>query len=327
MKFLVIGYGSIGKRHAINLSSIFKKSEIFILTRRKNFLKKRKEKQFKFLNIQNLKNLPEENFNAIFICSGANEHISLIHKFFNNTDKIFVEKPLSLSVKNVSKTLSKIKNNKKSFLVGYNLLFNKSLIKLKNIIEKKKDKILKVSVRTGYDLRKWRKVDYKKTVSADKKKGGGVLLELSHEINNLIWIFGKPLWVSAHISKISNLKINTEDNVFMVIGFKNTIANVNLDFISKNYERSMTFYYKENTIRWSYLNNSIEEFSKNSIRMKFIFKGKENKSDSYIDEIKFFLKNKDLNKFNKLSNISYQTLKLIDCARYSSQKKSIKVKI
>lgn len=327
MRFLVIGYGSIGKRHAINLSNIYKKSDIFILSRKKNIIKKKKENNFKFLNIQDIKKLSRETFDAIFICSGANEHISLINKFFNTTNKIFVEKPLSNSTKNVSQVLSKIKKNKKNFLVGYNLLFTKSLIKLKKIIENKKDKILKVSVRSGFDLRKWRNINYEKTVSASKRKGGGVLLELSHEINNLIWLFGKPLWVSAHISKISNLKINTEDNVFMIIGFKDTIANLNLDFISKNYERSMTFYYKESTLKWTYLTNSIEKFSKNSKKMNFVFKGKKNLNNSYIDEIKFFLKNTNLHKFNELSNISFHTLRLIERARYSHQKKSVKVYI
>ena len=48
----------------------------------------------------------------------------------------------------------------------------------------------------------------------------------------------------------------------MIIGFKDTIANLNLDFISKNYERSMTFYYKESTLKWTYLTNSIEKLSK-----------------------------------------------------------------
>ncbi len=326
MRFLIIGYGSIGKRHANNLINIHKKSKIFIISRQK-IIKNKQEKKFHFLKFNNLNKFTKETFDAIFICSGANEHLMLINKFFNTTNNIFVEKPLSYNTKKVQNTLKKIRYSKKFFLVGYNLLFSKSLIYLKKIIRRKKKKIIKVTLRTGYDLRKWRNVDYKKTVSADKRKGGGVLLELSHDLNNLIWLFGKPVWVSAHISKISDLRINTEDNVFMVVGFKNTIVNINLDFLSKNYQRYMTFYMKDNTLTWSHLTNSIKQTSKNSKKMKIIYKSKQNLNDLYIDELNFFLKNKNYRKFNSLAKISYQTLELIKAAKLSNQKKSTQVRI
>ena len=72
-------------------------------------------------------------------------------------------------------------------MVGYNLRYMKSLIKFREILSKKKiGKILSVRSEVGSYLPSWRKdTDYKKSVSAKKKLGGGVLLELSHDIDYL----------------------------------------------------------------------------------------------------------------------------------------------
>ena len=112
---------------------------------------------------------------------------------------------------------------KSTLMVGYNLRYMKSLIKFREILSKKKiGKILSVRSEVGSYLPSWRKdTDYKKSVSAKKKLGGGVLLELSHDIDYLFWLFGKVEWVSATIYKQSNLKIDTEDTAIITLGFLN----------------------------------------------------------------------------------------------------------
>ena len=67
------------------------------------------------------------------------------------------------------------------------------------------------------------KIDYKETVSAKAELGGGVLLELSHEIDYLRWIFGEFNWVSAWHGKLSNLGIDVEDASLI------TSQNINQD--------------------------------------------------------------------------------------------------
>ena len=67
------------------------------------------------------------------------------------------------------------------------------------------------------------KIDYKETVSAKAELGGGVLLELSHEIDYLRWIFGEFNWVSAWHGKLSNLEIDVEDASLI------TSQNINQD--------------------------------------------------------------------------------------------------
>ena len=83
-------------------------------------------------------------------------------------------------------------------------------------------------------LTRLEKKDYKKSVSASKKFGGGVLLELSHEIDYIYWIFKNLKIDYSFNKKISNLKINTDDILCMFMNDKNNITfNIVLNFFSK----------------------------------------------------------------------------------------------
>ena len=53
--------------------------------------------------------------------------------------------------------------------------------------------------------------DYMKSVSASEKLGGGVLLELSHEIDFVNYLFGPIDIKYASVSQSGLLKIDVED--------------------------------------------------------------------------------------------------------------------
>lgn len=311
--FLIIGYGSIAKRHLANILSLKKKFNIYILTRQKIKFKKFSNVTF----VKDLKFLKNVRVDFVLVCTGSNEHIKYAKIFINKSKKIFIEKPLSDNFKKAFTFLRECKNSKTKIFVGYNIIFLSSLLRLKKIL--KNEKILKVSTKTSYDLRLWRKKqNYEKSVSAIKSKGGGVLLELSHDLHYLIWMLGKPNWVSSINKKISNLKVDTEDNVSMTIGFRNIIANVELDFINKYYQREISILTKKNFYLWNYKKNFIKKYDIKSDKLKKIFKGKDKISDTYKKELKFFLNSNDKKFFSYLFKLSLITLSLINAAKKSS---------
>ena len=71
--------------------------------------------------------------------------------------------------------------------------------------------VFNINLNSSSYLPNWRKIDYKKSVSSKRILGGGVLLEMSHELDFLVWIFGKLKKYSTLLIKVSNLKINTDD--------------------------------------------------------------------------------------------------------------------
>ena len=211
-KILISGYGSIGRRHANILSRLVKKKNITILTN---------QKLSNFRTINSLKLLNKVNPHYIVICNPTSDHINKI-KFIEENCKnklVLVEKPLFSKPDKIN-----IKKNK--YYVGYNLRFNSIINFLKKKIKSKK--IWNVNVFCGSYLPYWRNnIDYRKSSSAKKHFGGGVLLDLSHELDYIQWLFGKIKIEYCKSKKLSNLDIKTDD-FFYLIGKTNKTSSLQL---------------------------------------------------------------------------------------------------
>ena len=102
--------------------------------------------------------------------------------------------------------------------------FNPILLKLKSLIRNKK--LWSINLICSSFLPFWRNNrNYTKIYSSSKRHGGGVLLDLSHEIDYLQWVFGKISIDNVFNKKISNLKISSDDYLSMqgMINKKNKI--------------------------------------------------------------------------------------------------------
>ena len=315
---LIIGFGSIAKRHIKNLIGLKKNTFFYILSRKKEINPKLiNEKNFK--HIKKIDELDFKKINYSFICTASNEHFKLIKILSKKKTNIFIEKPLMNSTSKIVELNKIIRNSKYKIYVGYNLIFSKSLNYFKKI-KFENNLINKVEVKAGYYLPYWRNnIDYKKSVSAIKKMGGGVLLELSHEIHYILWIFGRPLWTSSVVEKKSKLKIDVEDNARIILGFKNFNCYVELDFISKKYIRYCKVYLKNDTFFWEFKRNSVTKYS-NKKKKKILFKNKFDLNKSYIDQLKFYI-NSNYVDTNKYIKYSIDTLSIIDSIRNSSKNK------
>jgi len=215
-KALVIGYGSIGKRHAGILQSMDVISEVNVLSRQENL---------PYRTIRSLDEVKELDSDYIVIASNTSLHFEQLRFLEENFQgkTILVEKPLFYRSHNFS-----IQNN--SIWVGYNLRFYPIMQLIK---EKITDKNLwNVHVFCGSYLPDWRPGrNYRTTASAKKEKGGGVLLDLSHELDYVQWLTGTIELEHVKSKKVSDLEIETED-LLLLAGRSDGGAHVH---ISLNY--------------------------------------------------------------------------------------------
>jgi predicted dehydrogenase len=178
-------------------------------------------------------------------------------------------------------------------MVGYNLRFKASLIKVRQLL---RDGVigttLSVRAEVGQYLPTWRPdTDYRMSVSARSDMGGGALLELSHEIDYLLWMFGLPDKVYCVMDRYSALEIDVEDIVNLILEYETPkrVINIHLDFLQTPSVRQCRFIASHGTLEWNAMTDNIIVTTRSDTdnTQHFAFQ-KENGNESYLEEIRHF---------------------------------------
>ena len=292
-KILIISLGSIGERHLRNTRILLPTSEIGVLRRQgfdANTTPKGADIQFHQLD-EAISYSPD----AVIIASPANFHLNDATPFINNHKNVFIEKPLSSCVKNLDGFLEKAIRSKGFIMVGYILRFLPTLQKIKKIVEVSQlGRIYHAYIQVGQYLPDWRpSADYRKGVSAQAELGGGVLLELSHELDYATWLFGHPDHVYCRLMRSSDLEINTEDNAHIVFEYNeknnNKTVVLQLDFLQRSPQMTLQIVGSDATLKADLISETITLLGSNDSK-EIIFKPEiENiNDDPYLKQFDYF---------------------------------------
>jgi len=198
---LIVGFGSIGKRHYEVLSSLG--WNVAVVSRRQ------------LVDVLLFSEINEalEKFNPsyVVVANETSSHFDAILRLSScgYTGSVLVEKPV------FSKFTEFPANQFKRCGVAYNLRFHPAIQRLRTLLLGQK--VLSVNVYVGQYLPLWRPGrNYVDSYSADAEKGGGVLLDLSHEVDYLLWLFGDWSKLVALKGKFSHLQISSEDVVSLL---------------------------------------------------------------------------------------------------------------
>jgi len=289
LKFLIAGYGSIGKRHLENIMSN-NNSEIIVYSKRKD-LSNLTKKNIKIFN--SLEKCLAEKPNIGFITNETVHHVPVSKKLANAGLDLFIEKPLSNSTKSISELVKLTKTKKLVTLMGCNLRFHECIKKIKSLIEQEKiGKIISVQVECGTYLPDWHpNEDYSKGYSARDDLGGGVVLTCIHEIDYLYWFFGEVKEVFSFTGKFSNLKIKSDDLSAIIMKFRNNvIAEIHLDYFQKPETRSCKIIGTKGTIVWNSSDNQVKLYNLKNNKWSTKLKIKNyKKNDMYKKELAHFI--------------------------------------
>ena len=318
-KILIVGFGSISRKYIRFIKAYFPKIEIYILSsKKKNIYEEAYLVHSFYSNFSDLKNI---NPDGVIIASPATMHLSDSLNFIDFGIPILIEKPLSNNLDNVSYFQKIVKEKKSRILVGY-LMRHSEISKLfkKNINNNKLGSSLFSKINCSSYLPDWRpSQDYRRTVSSSSAYGGGVLLELSHEIDYANWFFGPFLKVQAFLRNTGTLEIDVEDIADLVLTNKNGMnVQIHLDFCSRSKERYCTLYGTEATMKLDYLNNKLEIIDPNSNSL--LFSQENNPDQMFKNQLDYFLNSVFSGKdFENNLDESIQTLKIIESAKLSNQ--------
>lgn len=261
------------------------------------------------------------------IANPAPFHMSAAIALANAGSHLLIEKPLAVSLDDVPSLLGIVRQKNLVLLTGYNLRFLPSLQQFRKLLhEGVIGRVLSVRCEVGQYLPTWRPdFDYRKGVSARRDLGGGALLELSHELDYLRWIFGEALWVKASLSKQSTLEIDVEDTVHLILGFAFTeasgmlVGTVNLDFIRHDTTRLCTAIGESGSLRWNGLTGVVERFQAGNDAWSEVFRYAHQRDDSYREEWRHCLDCIESGQFPLISGQDgMAVLEIIEAARSSA---------
>ena len=258
-RFAIVGFGSAGARALQVLRELRPDAEFLVVSRSGAAGEG-------FRSTRSLDDVVAFEPNAVVLAGPATTRADVSRQIGGLTVPVFIEKPLAHTLGDAVGVLDLLGPGVEHSQLGYNLRFSESLVAFRDLVRGGQfGRVVRFSAETGQYLPDWRPgKDYRETVSARADLGGGVLLELSHELDYLRWIFGEWEWVSAWTGRTSSLEIDVEDTALVTIGIESgqaetqVVGQLSLDFVRRDKTRSVTAVCESGTLRWDGISGTVE---------------------------------------------------------------------
>jgi len=279
LKIAVVGNGSIGRRHLRGLCSLEKQLGITEIRGFDTNPERRKLVQDETPSVTSCESLEAAvgGVDAVFLCVPTALHMPVYEQISRFADvHLFFEKPLSHTIEGCEAMLFNQKRLNLKVIVGYMLHYHPVIARAKALLDSGQlGRILSVRAEAGFYLPLWHPwEDYRDFYMSWKTGGGGGLLDLSHEIDYLQWLFGDIEDVQGYVGTVSDLEISSDDMALGILNFKNGIVGqVHLDLLQFDESRGckvigtngvLSFDLMQNTVKYNFKDDTkwkIEEIS------------------------------------------------------------------
>jgi len=293
MRFVVLGAGSVGRRHLRNVLSLGHQVAAVC----DPDLAKLEELRTIVPGVHMTQDETEalgQQADAALICSPTSLHVRQARKAVQQGLHVFIEKPLSHTLDLAEELIKEATAANRIVLVGCNLRFFPSLQLVKRLLEEGRvGRPLAARAQCGYYLPFWHPAsDYRNGYSANQAAGGGVILDSVHEFDYLRWLFGEVMEVFCYAGKVSDLDIDTEDHAEILIRFASGMtANVHLDYLQRTYRRSCEFIGEDGVIVWDYIGQTVSLYGKEDRHVEMFLESiNVARNQMFIDELAHFVR-------------------------------------
>lgn len=256
MRALIIGFGSIGRRHAANLRGLGRPMELVLLRREDDGNEGTRETDTRVITDLDAALVARLDFAVI--ATPTVRHVETLLPLLEAGVPCYVEKPVASrrdDLQRLTQSLSQLRAVPVTY-AGCNLRHLPSLVRLRRLIaEGAIGKVVRASLQAGQWLPDWRpNQDYRAGYSADSAQGGGVILDLIHEIDVARWLFGEFDRIAAMAGKLSSLDIRSEDTACLVLGKQGEgpLVSIGLDYVSRRRVRRYEIVGEQGTLVWDF---------------------------------------------------------------------------
>ena len=201
-----------------------------------------------------------DGYHGIVVASPSSAHAEQTSAALATGARVLVEKPLAPSADGLDGLVAAAGDR---VMVGYNLRLHEPVERLMGLVhDGRAGTISAVRLWFGSWLPDWRPtVDYRQTYSAQRRLGGGVLMDAIHELDLLVWLLGDGDFTvaGAIVDRVGPLEIDVEDTVKALLRHRSgVVAEVSLDYLSRRYRRGIEVIGTDATIRLDWARQVIE---------------------------------------------------------------------
>ena len=278
MNVLILGLGSIAQKHIKALRNNYEAVSFYALRSTSNA-----SNEVDVTNLFSFDQLQDIHFDFAIISNPTSYHRQSIEALIAYNIPLFIEKPI-FDTLDVGALLNDLKKNEVITYVACNLRFLGCIRFLKTFLENKR--INEVNAYCGSYLPDWRPgKDFRQIYSANKEMGGGVHIDLIHEIDYISWIFGLPDQV--HVVKRSNssLAISSVDYANFLFVYPTYCTNIVLNYYRRDSKRTLEIILEDGTVYVDLLLNQI------IYNHEVIYQSEKRIADTYDDQMRFFIAN------------------------------------
>lgn len=242
MKVLIIGLGSIARKHIHAIQQVNPDARLFAL---------RSTEPADTIdgveNIFSLDNLPDKPDFTV-ISTPTYMHLESIRTCLNLGVPLMIEKPLLHELQPALDFEQELDGKNVTTYVACNLRFHPLIVFLKSFMAEHKPRINEVNVYCGSYLPEWRPgKDFRMLYSANPEMGGGVHIDLIHEIDYVYWLWGKPEETVSLKRNLSSLEIKASDFAAYHLLYPNFTANITLNYYRRDLKRNIEIVFDNET--------------------------------------------------------------------------------
>ncbi len=286
MNILIVGGGSIGRRHLQNLQDLGY-HDIWVLKRRDDPTFASKYKVNVITSFEQAKNL---NIDCLFVATPTSLHIESLRFAVENNLHVFMEKPLIHTSEGLEQAKALMKDHGGVFFIGFMLRYHPLVKKIKSLLDEGGlGPAFNARFSFGSYLPYWHPYeDFRISYAAIKELGGGVINTISHELDLIQYFFGNPKTVYCQASNFGHLGIDVEENCEAIFEYPDKVISLHLDYLQKDYDRTISILCENGKIVWNWHDSQVKISRHSEDSMSITLESFE-VSQLYVDEVIDFI--------------------------------------
>jgi predicted dehydrogenase len=289
MRFLIAGFGSIGRRHFRNLKSLGERDIVLYRSGKSQLPTDELEGHVVETDLEAaLAHKPD----AVIVANPTALHLDVAIPAARAGCHILLEKPISHSTDRVDELDAAAKKSGSRVLVGFQMRFHPGLQKAAELIASGDLGIpLSAHAHWGEYLPAWHPwEDYRKAYSARRDLGGGVVLTLCHPFDYLRWLLGEVTDVYGKTSRTGQLEIEVEDQAEVILGFAGgATASVHLDYLQKPGAHWLQIICSEGYMRWDAASSALTVTRADGSQQEFLPAAGFDRNDLFLAQTRHFI--------------------------------------